>query len=233
MERDIKGNNDNTEDSEHKYPDFVPFGNSEFSQRQKTCYIKDLPHEERPKLVSSGTVYLPRKMTVTQMMKKDNTDESLTNYKLNLLGEVGVINVKKAPEVEVVKIIVICEGRPDGDIEMDFSKDTSGTKASEFVIKSGSLYKMSFVFNVHNDIVYGLKYVSVVRKHGFIVDKNEEVMGTFAPTKESHTFDLTYEQAPDSLLSRGAYKGKAMLIDLDGFVHMQYEFNFKIKKKWA
>jgi hypothetical protein len=37
---------------------------------------------------------------------------------------------------------------------------------------------------VHNDIVYGLKYCSVVKKNGMVVEKYEEVMGTFAPTNQ-------------------------------------------------
>lgn len=36
-------------------------------------------------------------------------------------------------------------------------------------------------FKVHNDIVYGLKYCNVVKKKSIVVEKYEEVLGTFAP----------------------------------------------------
>ena len=36
-------------------------------------------------------------------------------------------------------------------------------------------------FKVHNDIVYGLKYHNVVKRAGIVVEKYEEVLGTFAP----------------------------------------------------
>ena len=41
---------------------------------------------------------------------------------------------------------------------------------------------MKVKFKVYNDIVYGLKYFNVVKKAGMVVEKYEEVMGTFAPT---------------------------------------------------
>lgn len=41
---------------------------------------------------------------------------------------------------------------------------------------------MKITFKVHNDIVYGLKYCNLVKKSGIILEKFEEVMGTFAPT---------------------------------------------------
>ncbi len=40
---------------------------------------------------------------------------------------------------------------------------------------------MRVYFRVRYDIVYGLKWVNIVRKHGFKVDSHEEMMGTFAP----------------------------------------------------
>ena len=49
---------------------------------------------------------------------------------------------------------------------------------------------MRVEFKVHYDIVYGLKYCSVVKKNGFVVEKYEEVMGTFAPTTEVQIFEL-------------------------------------------
>ena len=40
---------------------------------------------------------------------------------------------------------------------------------------------MRICFKVYNDIVQGLKFCNIVKKAGFTVEKNEEVLGTFAP----------------------------------------------------
>ena len=64
------------------------------------------------------------------------------------------------------------------------------------------------------------------------VVKEEHVMGTFAPTKDVHVFDLPESYAPAGFFQRGACKGKAMIIDSDGIVHMQFKYPFKISKHW-
>ena len=40
---------------------------------------------------------------------------------------------------------------------------------------------MRMYFRVRYDIVYGLKWVNIVKKYGFKVDSHEEMMGSFAP----------------------------------------------------
>ena len=64
------------------------------------------------------------------------------------------------------------------------------------------------------------------------VEEEEHVIGTFAPTKEPHVFDLPESMAPEGFFKRGSYSGKAMLIDSDGVVHLQFKYPFKISKHW-
>ena len=92
---------------------------------------------------------------------------------------------------------------------------------------------MRITFKVHNDLVQGFKYCSVVKRAGFVVEKSEEMIGTFAPvpTKE-YIATLEPEETPGGMLMRGEYKGKSMLIDIDGNVHMQFDYTFNIKKTW-
>ena len=91
---------------------------------------------------------------------------------------------------------------------------------------------MKITFKIHNDIAYGLKYCNVVKKKGIVVEKYEEVIGTFAPSNEELSFSLTPEETPGGFLYRGEYKGKSMFIDNDGIVHLQFEYTFNIKKTW-
>ena len=92
---------------------------------------------------------------------------------------------------------------------------------------------MRITFKVHNDIVQGFKYCSVVKRAGFVVEKSEEKIGTFAPVpKKEYVATLEPEETPGGMLVRGEYKGKSMLIDNDGIVHMQFDYTFNIKKTW-
>ena len=49
---------------------------------------------------------------------------------------------------------------------------------------------MRIYFRVRYDIVYGLKYVNVIRKHGIKVDTHEEMMGSFAPKQQLQSWNL-------------------------------------------
>ena len=44
-----------------------------------------------------------------------------------------------------------------------------------------------------------------------LVDKQEDVLGTFAPTLEPHVVDLPVDEAPEGFFKRGSYKGKSMV----------------------
>lgn len=57
-------------------------------------------------------------------------------------------------------------------------------------------------------------------------------MGSFAPKKEPHYFDLIAEEAPTGFLARGDYKGKALFLDNDGICHCQFDYLLTIDKDW-
>mmetsp|Transcript_3879 Transcript_3879/g.2607 ORF Transcript_3879/g.2607 Transcript_3879/m.2607 type:complete len:80 (-) Transcript_3879:112-351(-) len=79
---------------------------------------------------------------------------------------------------------------------------------------------MAFRFKVHHDIVYGLKFCTIIRKGKVIVAKDEQVIGTFAPNTESHYVKLRLAETPSGYFKRGRYNGKAMIVDLEGQVHV-------------
>lgn len=85
---------------------------------------------------------------------------------------------------------------------------------------------------MHHDIVSGLKYFNVVKRNGIVVEKYEEVLGSFAPTIAEHVVEMTPEETPKGFLARGTYKGKSMFVDTEGNVHMQFEYTFQLKKGW-
>ena len=67
-------------------------------------------------------------------------------------------------------------------------------------------------FKVRYDIVYGLKWVNIVKKHHIKIDKHEEMLGSFAPKRSIQWKNLTLEECPSGWLARGNYTGKAMVI---------------------
>ena len=93
-------------------------------------------------------------------------------------------------------------------------------KADKYTLKEESDYNLRITFKVLNDIVSGLRHFSVVKKNGIKVDSAEQVLGSFAPTVEPHVVDLECMYTPSGFFSRGTYKGKSMLLDVDGTVHM-------------
>ena len=73
----------------------------------------------------------------TEEYTQDKNDESLQSYKKTLLGDIKEEELKEdeAAEVEILKIEVVCEGRPKGNIILDFSGQHLGKNVHKFVIR--------------------------------------------------------------------------------------------------
>mmetsp|Transcript_13545 Transcript_13545/g.13279 ORF Transcript_13545/g.13279 Transcript_13545/m.13279 type:complete len:100 (-) Transcript_13545:203-502(-) len=92
-------------------------------------------------------------------------------------------NSDKPPLVEIVKVEIMCSERELGPIVLNFlkGKEEGSFRATDYALKEKSICQMKISFKVHNDIVFGLKYYNIVKRAGIIVDKYEEVLGTFPP----------------------------------------------------
>jgi Rho GDP-dissociation inhibitor len=62
-----------------------------------------------------------------------------------------------------------------------------------YVLKEGTINCMQLTFKVHNEIVNGLRFFCVIKRLGLTVSKDEDVMGSFSPTKEAHVVQLQPE----------------------------------------
>ena len=110
--------------------------------------------------------------------------------------------------VQFEKVEILCPGRPGGNIEINLSKvEGSMNKytAEEFKLKEDSWTQMKLTFKVHNNIVLGLKLVSAVKAIKLM--KDEEIVGTYPPTKESHEVLMDKMHTPSGFFSRGSYNG--------------------------
>lgn len=98
-------------------------------------------------------------------LMQDKNDESLEQYKKTLLGNIKEEQLKEdePAEVEIVKIELVCQGRPKGNITLPF-RNHDPKEIRKFKIKESSIYCMRIHFVVRNDIVFGLKFVNNVYK---------------------------------------------------------------------
>ena len=54
-----------------------------------------------------------------------------------------------------------------------------------FVLKEKTINCVQITFKVHNDIVVGLRYCTIIKKR-ILQNKDEEVLGSYSPTVEAH-----------------------------------------------
>ena len=117
---------------------------------------------------------------------------------------------------------------------MDLAQQADGSHKvlNEYVLKGGSVIRLRITFKVHHDLVYGLKYCVQIKKLGIVVNKEEINVGSYGPTKESHVFTFPPQTVPSGIMARTTFHGKTIIADLDGTVHLKYDFTFKVDKNW-
>ncbi|KAF9309092.1 hypothetical protein BGZ91_007554, partial [Linnemannia elongata] len=113
-------------------------------------------------------------------------------------------------------------GRPD--VILDLTKSEEELKKHSFTIKEGIEYRLKVLFKVQHEVVSGLKYMHVIKRH---VDKTEEMIGSYAAKP-----DFLAEEAPSGMLARGHYEVKSKFIDDDKTTHKEWSWSFDIKKDW-
>eukprot|EP00158_Paraphelidium_tribonemae_P000942 Partr_v1_DN23736_c0_g3_i2_m53098 putative Rho GDP dissociation inhibitor (GDI) len=86
--------------------------------------------------------------------------------------------------------------------------------------------------SVQHDVISGLKYLHVVKRKGLKVDKAEEMIGSYAPNATPYEKKFVPEQAPGGMIARGTYTVKSKFTDDDGTSHLEWEWQFQIKKEW-
>jgi len=176
---------------------------------------------------------------VDALLDLDKDDEALRKWKEQLLGNATqAYSPKDDPRrVVVTDMVIVCDGRPAGDIvyKFDNKQELEKLKESPFILKEGCQYKIKLRFRVQHELVTGLKHVNTVYRKGVKVDKEETMIGSFGPQKDPHDVVIPrngWDEAPKGLVARGKYKAQAKFVDDDGQVHLEYEYAFAIKKDW-
>ncbi|KAF7722875.1 hypothetical protein EC973_002636 [Apophysomyces ossiformis] len=221
---------------------------------------------------SQTSGYKPgEKKSLQEYETLDAEDESLTKWKASLgIGKAGEATATDDPRRVIVEHIALqVQDRPDVIVDLsskrmwrdsklfDFSRISilklealEEAKSTPFTIKEGVEYRIKVRFRVQHEIVSGLKYLQVVKRHGLrgeksqrsnnqlrtsildIVDKTEEMIGSYGPSAEAYEKQFHLEEAPSGILARGHYEAKSAFIDDDGVTHVEWDWSFDIKKQW-
>lgn len=71
------------------------------------------------------------------------------------------------------------------------------------------------ITNIYKHSIKGCRNNTLLSEGMFfgIVDKYEEMIGSYSPKTDIQMHDCTSEQAPAGFFARGTYKGKAIVIN--------------------
>ncbi|KAL3677847.1 hypothetical protein R1sor_020803 [Riccia sorocarpa] len=163
-------------------------------------------------------------------LERDKEDESLRRWKEQLLGQVRLDSDSVEPEVKFLTLGMTSPGRADIIIPLPLQKDSKGVT---FTLKEGSKYRLKFAFEVHNNIVSGLKYIHSVWKGNIQVDHTKVMLGTFSPQVEPYTHIMDEETTPSGVLARGSYTAKSKFVDDDDKCYLEIDYVFEIRKDWT
>ncbi|KAI3748487.1 hypothetical protein L6452_11584 [Arctium lappa] len=178
-----------------------------------------------------GKLQIGPRRTLKEQYEADKDDESLMRWKEQLLGALDINAVAETldPEVKILSLAILSPGRQDLVLPIP---DDGKIKGTWFTLKEGSRYTIKFTFQVHNNIVSGLKYTNTVWKTGFKVDRTKEMIGTFSPQHELYTHEIPEDTTPCGILARGSYSAKTKFLDDDNKCYLELNYTFDIKKEW-
>ncbi|PLB47232.1 E set domain-containing protein [Aspergillus steynii IBT 23096] len=177
------------------------------------------------------------KKTIEEYQNLDKDDEALNRWKASLGLATGTpIGDPQDPRKCIIKSLALeVEGRPDVVIELSAPGALENLKNQPFTIKEGATFRIKVVFQVHHEVLSGLKYLQVVKRKGIRVSKDEEMLGSYAPsTTDKPVYEKKFhaEEAPSGMMARGHYNAVSKFLDDDSTNHLQFEWAFDIAKDW-
>ncbi|KAH0545569.1 hypothetical protein FGG08_000400 [Glutinoglossum americanum] len=180
---------------------------------------------------------LGEKKTVEEYAKLDQNDDSLRRWKESLgIGSGKDLSDPNDPRSAIILSLGLeVEGRPDIILDLTAPGAVDALKKKPFTIKEGATFRMKATFKVQHEVLSGLKYIQVVKRHGMRVSKDEEMIGSFSPNtadRPSHEKKFAWDDAPSGMLARGKYEVISKFTDDDDNAHLLFEWSFEIKKSW-
>ncbi|EKM80187.1 hypothetical protein AGABI1DRAFT_113389 [Agaricus bisporus var. burnettii JB137-S8] len=167
----------------------------------------------------------------------DQEDESLARWKASLGIVPGTSATPAGPKLHVLTLELASSTLPSGKtISMDINnpQEMAAIKKNPIVIKEGVEYNVRMNFRVSGSIIPGVRYIQLVKRSGIKVDKFEKMLGSYGPRDEQYTVDFEPDDSPSGIIARtGTYNVVSRVVDDDGEIHANWEWQFKIGKEWA
>ncbi|KAL4742028.1 immunoglobulin E-set [Aspergillus similis] len=177
------------------------------------------------------------KKTIAEYNELDKNDESLNRWKASLGLNTGEpTGDPNDPRTCIIKTLALeVQGRDDVVIDVSAPGALEKLKDKPFTIKEGAHFRIKVTFEVHHDVLSGLKYLQVVKRKGIRVSKDQEMLGSYAPCttgKPIYEKKFQEEEAPSGMMARGHYNAESKFIDDDDKVHLHFHWSFDIAKDW-
>ncbi|KAJ5127770.1 Rho GDP-dissociation inhibitor [Penicillium atrosanguineum] len=176
------------------------------------------------------------KKTLQEYQELDKDDEAMIRWKASLgLNPGNPIGKAGDPNCVIKSLALVTPGRENVVIDLSNPESLATLKDKPFTIKEGAKFHIKAVFQVNNEVLSGLKYVQVVKRRGIRVSKDQEMLGSFAPSttdKPTYEKDFAEEEAPSGMIARGHYNAVSVFVDDDNHTHLQFDWSFDIAKDW-
>ncbi|KAF9075999.1 rho GDP-dissociation inhibitor [Rhodocollybia butyracea] len=201
-------------------------------------------HDDHEDLLPSSTPgYKPSAAkTAEEYAKLDAEDESLARWKASLGVTAAATQAGSGPKVTVLTLELVSDTLPAGkSIVLDL-KETSAAATTKkpvaikdsVTIKEGIEYNVRIKFKVNHSIISGVRYIQVVKRAGVKVDKLEQMLGSYSAGPDPYVKNFEPEESPSGMIARsGTYNVRSRVIDDDGEVYADWEWQFKLAKEWA
>lgn len=103
------------------------------------------------------------------------------------------------PKCVIKSLSLIAKDRDEVVIDCSTPESLDALKNKPFTIKEGASFHIKVVFQVNHEVLSGLKYIQVVKRKGLRVSKDQEMLGSFAPsTDQKPTYVKECKYTPGS-----------------------------------
>lgn len=92
------------------------------------------------------------------------------------------------PKCVIKSLSLIAKDRPAVVINLSTPGAVEDLKNKPFTIKEGATFHIRAAFQVNHEVLSGLKYLQVVKRKGIRVSKDEEMLGSYAPSTTDKPF---------------------------------------------